>query len=427
MLAAAVVALAAISIDADATPAPPVVAGPATLSASCDGQNAEVEQASDPRREYVYVVWMGCGGIALARSADGGRSFGAAAEIGGSDRGWDPAVAVAPDGAVYVAFMRADGGRTYPVVAASFDHGATFPQQTALAPPATGDWADRDFVAAGRNGSVYVTYGYGPSAAAVTSTSGDYNVVVQRSTDRGRTFGPVHHLEPDFPAGGGDSAPVLVEPDGRVDVLYQSYGVSDPTTFALTPAHEYFTSSADGGVTWSPPVPVGAADGTMSLSEWWIDGSLGVDAAGNLYATWDTQGANADGSPYDVGWLSWSRNHGRTWSRPIRATADASNVPHVMEVAGGGAGRAYLATLTDTDPRGYGVYLRTFSLARRRLSRPVQVTGDFGAPTVWPGDTFGLSAVGGALVVSWGSAVSSDSPAEIIADRIPDPLLRGRR
>ena len=45
------------------------------ISASCSGQNAEVEQAVDPALGYVYEDWMGCNGIAFARSTDGGRSF----------------------------------------------------------------------------------------------------------------------------------------------------------------------------------------------------------------------------------------------------------------------------------------------------------------------------------------------------------------
>jgi hypothetical protein len=37
----------------------------------------------------------------------------------------------------------------------------------------------------------------------------------------------------------------------------------------------------------------------MSLDEWWIDGDVAMDAGGNLYAVWDTQGAGND-----IGWLS---------------------------------------------------------------------------------------------------------------------------
>ena len=42
------------------------------ISSACAGNNAEVEQAVDPTLGYVYEEWMGCKGIAVARSQDGG-------------------------------------------------------------------------------------------------------------------------------------------------------------------------------------------------------------------------------------------------------------------------------------------------------------------------------------------------------------------
>ena len=99
----------------------------------------------------------------------------------------------------------------------------------------------------------------------------------------------------------------------------------------------------------------------MSLSEWWIDDDIGIDAAGNLYATWDTQGTNADGSANDIGWLSFSTNHGQSWSAPVQAPADQADAPHIMAVVGGAAGTAYVSWLASSDPRGYALYLRAFS------------------------------------------------------------------
>jgi len=71
----------------------------------------------------------------------------------------------------------------------------------------------------------------------------------------------------------------------------------------------------------------------MSLSEWWIDGAIATDSAGNLYATWDTQSGSSD-----VGWLSFSTDHGRHWSNLVRVTPDVDNAAHIVEVAGGRAG-----------------------------------------------------------------------------------------
>jgi hypothetical protein len=393
------------------------VVGPAVLVSACNGQNAEVEQAVDPSLGIVYETWMGCRGIAFARSLDGGRAFAAPISVPGSVgsnlNAWDPAVAVGSDGTVYAAFMLARSSRWYPVVAASFDHGATFPQVTELRPPDKGNWGDRDFIAVGPDGTVYVTWDYGPDRKTVTYicasngscafATGQLNVVMQRSTDHGRTFSaigsPGSFVSPGFPASGGDSAPMVVEPSGRIDVLYQGYHITDTTTYAMDPAYQYFTASDDGGRTWSAPVRVGASAGTMSLDEWWIDGDIAMDAGGDLYAVWDTQTATED-----VGWLSYSTDHGIHWSDPIQATTDRLAVPHVMQVTGGGAGTAYVSIFSSADPRGYADAIRTFSVARGWLSAPVRVSPEFGDTSVWPGDTFGISTLSpGHLVVSWGS------------------------
>jgi hypothetical protein len=334
--------------------------------------------------------------------------------VGSNLNTWDPAVAVAPDGTVYASFMLSRGGQYYPVVDASYDHGATFTQSSSLIPPDPKNWGDRDFIAVGPDGTVYLTWDYGPERTSLTYicasngscafATGDLNVVMQKSTDGGRTWSRMSYISPGFPASGGDSAPLVVEPDGRIDVLYQGYQVTNPVTYTLSPAYSYFTSSSDGGATWSAPVAVGPQAGTMSLAEWWIDGDIGIDAAGNLYAAWDTQGTNPDGSANDVGWLSFSTDHGARWSAPVQAPADRLGVPHIMEVTGGGSGTAYVTWLSDNNPAGYALFLCAFSVTRGWLSGPSQITAGYGNSTVWPGDTTGLSALSPTdVVASWGS------------------------
>jgi hypothetical protein len=427
LIAAAFGAVAGLALLMNAGPASAATTSytpsPITnVSASCNGQNAEVEQATDPKLGYVYETWMGCNGIAFARSTDGGLTFGkpisVPGSIGSNLNSWDPAVTVAPDGTVYAVFMIAKGAQWYPIVAASFDHGATFTQTASLIPPDAKNWGDRDFIAVAPDGTVYVTWDYGPERSSITDicatngscafATGDLNVVIQKSTDRGKTFGLMSHISPSFPASGGDSAPLVVEPNGRIDVLYQGYHVTDPVTYALEPAYSYFTSSIDGGQTWSAPVRVGAQGGTMSLAEWWIDGAIGIDAGGNLYASWDTQGTNADGSANDIGWLAYSTDHGQRWSPPIQASPDQADAPHIMEVVGGGSGTAYVAWLSGSDPRGYAADLRTFSITHGWLTDPFQLSTEFGNTAVWPGDTIGLSTLApNDVVVSWGSATPS--------------------
>jgi hypothetical protein len=383
------------------------------ISASCSGQNAEVLQAVDRTLGYVYETWMGCRGIAFARSTDGGQHFqtpiSVPGSVGSNVNVWDPVVAVAGDGTVYAGFMIAKAGEWYPVVATSFDHGVTFPQVASLTPPVQKNWGDRPFISAGADGIVYVTWDYGPERTSVTFicatagscafATGDLNVVIQKSTDHGKTWGPIISVSPGFPASGGDSAPLFVEANGRIDLTYQGYHITDTTTYAMDPANTYFTASNDGGSTWSQPVRLGPAELTMSLSEWWIDGAFGTDSAGNLYATWDTQGSE------DVGWLSFSTDHGKHWSALVRVTGSDGNAIHIMEVAGGGSGVAYVSWLTNASGA-YQEFVRPYSITKGWLTAPILVSTQSGDVSVWPGDTTGISTLSDSKVVmSWGSGV----------------------
>jgi hypothetical protein len=102
----------------------------------------------------------------------------------------------------------------------------------------------------------------------------------------------------------------------------------------------------------------------MSTSEWWIDGDVSIDAAGNLYATWDTQGKTRAGGATDTGWLAFSTDHGRHWSAPVQVSPDHHSVPHITEVVGGRPGIAYISWHADSNSRGYAQYLRAFSVRR---------------------------------------------------------------
>jgi hypothetical protein len=398
------------------------------ISQGCDG-SAEVEQAVDPSHgKYVYAAWIGCGGIGFARSTDGGVKFSApiAMPLSQSLFSWDPSVAVGPDGTLYVGYMLSNGSQMFPAVATSFDHGVSFPQVTQLFPPDQNNWGDRVFLATAPDGAVYATWDYGPSNSYIqlicseggscSYSYGDLNAVVQKSTDRGMTFGAMVHVSPNFPAGGAEAAPMVVESGGRVDAYYQADRTLNQQNFQLAPGGGHFTSSADGGEAWSKSIFLTSRTGKVALDVWWIDGAIGVDAGNNLYATWDTQGENPDGTANDIGYLSYSTDHGQHWSTPIRPIPDKLSVPHIIEVAGGANGIAYVAWLSDSDSRGYALYLRTFSIKKGWLSPPVRISTGFGDSSVWPGDTFGISTTNPTrLVLTWGSAVPPDNQPNIYA------------
>jgi hypothetical protein len=220
------------------------------------------------------------------------------------------------------------------------------------------------------------------------------------------------HLSPGFPASGSESAPLLVEQSGRIDVLYARARLLLRRRYSLGAAHSYFTASVDGGHSWTRPVEVGRGAGSIAPRAWWIDGAIGSDAAGNLYATWDTQGHGRD-----IGWLSYSTDHGARWSTPIRVSAYSANVAHIVQVAGGPPGIAYVGWLSDRRPYGYAEFLRAFSITDGWLSPPRRISHRFGDPQVWPGDTFGISTTSpNEVVLSWGSATrSTRGKAEIFA------------
>jgi BNR repeat-like domain len=425
IVAAALAAVVAIAVPAVAAaaarqPAPTdhrSRVGPiAEISRGCPGQNAEAEQAVDGR--YVYVAWIGCNGIGFARSANGGRSFDTPVAVPGSEGhgfhksgigsglpkyGWDPSVAVAPDHRIYVAYMLYRHSQVHPMVAVSDDHGATFARVSGPQSPVMNNWGDRDFITVSPAGTLYLTWDFGRSLK-----NRHANIVIQRSRDGGRTWSPLTVVSPGFPDhGGGVAAPLLAEPGGRLDVALWVWSGGARAPYALPPNHIYFTSSADGGRIWSKPVAVRPGAGRIGFFVTWIDVALSSDAAGNLYATWDTQSPGGD-----IGWLAFSTDHGRTWSSARRVTPDHDKAEHIMAVTSGSPGIAYVGWLSDNSSRGFAQYLRPFSIRTGWLARPIQVSRQFGNRNIWPGDTIGISllpASGHAprkIQLSWGSAVS---------------------
>ena len=433
-------ALVALSVLAACGGAASATTGARVVRLShCPGQNAEVEQAVGGR--YVYEVWIGCGHrIGFARSVDGGRTFGRSKAmpdsfLGSRPHAWDPALAVAPNGVVYVSFMvhaavaarKATVNELTPVVAVSQNHGRSFVRVTHLPVPTPttprGNFGDRDFIAVGRDGTVYVTWDYAPRAdtvkirclpgASCVFAGGDFNAVLQKSSDGGRTWTRPTPISPGFPLGGVFSAPVVAQPDGTLDVLLWQHP-TNPNTLAISPGRELFTRSTDGGTTWSHPVAVGPRAGTIPLDTWWIDGALAVDPAGNLYASWDTGRGSRD-----TGWLAWSKNGGSVWSTPVKVASSGSE--NLMEVAPAGRGQVYVAWQTPVRRKGYATFLRRFSLGQGWAGPARTISKRYGNAGIWPGDTFGLSQRGASAILSWGSAIGRRTRSEIYSSAVQLP------
>lgn len=117
-------------------------------------------------------------------------------------------------------------------------------------------------------------------------------------------------------------------------------------------------------------------------------------------------------------------------------TTDHDNATHIVEVAGGPAGVAYVAWLADNAVRGYALRVRAYSITQGWLSGPVRVSRRFGNRFAWPGSTFGITAlppadgtVGGTwqVALSWGSAVAHGfrPPSEVFSAVVTFPAAPG--
>ena len=97
--------------------------------------------------------------------------------------------------------------------------------------------------------------------------------------------------------------------------------------------------------------------------------------------------------------------------------------PGPLQVASGARGIACLGWQTSASPRGYATYIRPFSIRKGWLAKARRVSGRFGNPKIWPGDTIGLAHLPGSrhLPVSWGDAPGTSRTSEIWATVVRVP------
>lgn len=271
------------TVDGDAAPH---LQAPAQLATGPDGAVYVAWQSTRP----VAGLMFGAADVRLARSTDGGRTFGPAVSVN-DDAGRIQArhtfhdLAIAHDGTVYVSWIDAR-------------------------------YRDSARVEAAKRNPPRHSHGRGPGAptpSAMSKRPGEptVDIRVARSTDSGRSFTP--GVVVDTNACTCCRTAMALAADGSLYVAWRKLHAGDVNDIVVS-------RSADGGRTWGAPVKV-HDDG------WVFPGcphggpDLLVDAENVLHAVWYTGAEGRQGLYY-----GFSRDQGRTFSAPVPLVTDGSPV-----------------------------------------------------------------------------------------------------
>ncbi len=418
----------------------------------------QVSQTVDPTTGYLYETFIGCGGIGFARSLDGGYSFqpayylpdtnshlitnpngdANAAPLRASPSGtplparpitnldnssaWDPGIAVAPDGTIYVVYSIGylDGylPGAQPAVAWSDDHGASFQGYQNVTTWVNGTYDDRPSIAVAPNGTVYVAWTYAPNDTVtcpagtpapctngttsawlwcVTKNScaferGQFQIVVAASYDQGRNWTRPWNVTPLQTHTQSVTAEIAVTSGGMLDALVQQFDSGGAPRWALGVGEETFTQSADGGATWGTPRILSTLN--FSNATWWVDGSLKVDPSGTLYVGFSSYVAATNVS---TAWAMASLDGGYSWSTPLALSHGSGPGAAVdVTVSGNGAGDAYaLWEMNNTTGHYWEVWGAALS-SNGTSEGPIELVSEqAGYPSDWVGNTLGVDPLGG--------------------------------
>jgi hypothetical protein len=362
------------------------ISGPSPFAPGCSTAdqngtlyaNAEVEAsaAANPvNPTNLVAAWQqdrwsdgGAQGLVGAASFDGGRTWttvappfsacaGATTATGTPyQRATDPWVTFAADGTAYfmaLAFTGPSFGATSAnamLVARSTDGGRTWgPPITLIADAGGTHFNDKNAIAGDASDARYVYAAWDRLAAG-----GGGPAYFTRTTDGGLTWEPARSIyDPGISSQTIGTLPVSL-PDGTLLVVFTQL---DDAPGGATTATLRVVRSGDRGATWSAPVTIATSEsgGTRdpATGQAVRDGSdlasAAVDRAGVVHVAW--QDARPNGGTRDAIVASRSSDGGRTWSAPVRVSgggAAAAFMPNVQVRADGTIGVAYYDFRNDT-------------------------------------------------------------------------------
>jgi hypothetical protein len=297
-----------------------------------DLQGGEPSVAIDRDGRHVYVVAPGGGengGVGYWRSKDGGRSFSTGRSLGSILGGGDSDVDIGPDHTVYIADLEVPAN----ALCRSFDYGKTFDAScdTGVASNQTGFESDREWVNPDPDDPNVVYFSYHDFV-------GEYPLV-WKSTSGGAPgsfipCGPV--LKPasdawlNFVPGGTDQGKMLVASDGSLYVP-----ITEPTNPAtvLDDYNNFYVAIARDGCGPSTVFRNSTVYSNANANLANIFSYVVQDGGGNVYAL-ATGKTGREGKHFGV-YVFVSRNHGKTWSTPVRVDPKGSGATALGSIAGG--------------------------------------------------------------------------------------------
>jgi hypothetical protein len=369
--------------------------------------------------------------ITHAWTRDGGRTWhhapvpGLTTAAGGRwPRASDPVVAFGPDGTAYLSTLLVEipGCASAVAVSRSDDGGRTFGAPVLVHSSATCAYSDD------KNWLVVDTWPHSPHrgrlyqfwTAFLSDASGTVTgapQVLRWSDDRGSTWSRTVAVTPS--TDGSQGSQPMIQPDGTVTDAYLDYGSAGFPESERTGGQQgrggleaeaagtalLARTSRDGGATWSGPVTVTTDVGPgpegirCCLPSATADGSTG-----RLYAAWDSV------QPELV--LLSTSTDGRHWSAPVQVNRDArAGRAHVnVDVAAHG-GRVFVSYGTRDAGSSGGQYIQ------QRISSSYDAGAHFGpgiavappsdtryaamAGGIFPGDYIGTAAAAGRVYAVW--------------------------
>lgn len=341
------------------------------------------------RGDTVYVVWWESrivypptgNHVFLAKSTDGGATFGPSIRVNDLPAGFNPSMRVDSSGNIYVAYQRQ--GNIY--FTKSTDGGNSFTPSVLVVDPAGLDslqeipsiavnnkgqvfiaWIDKRtnpqsvFTTASYDGgqsfrpNVQVGHGYrsvssgfdigidegGRVYVAYEDTLGDlYGIVVCRSVDSGQSFSSyaLASQRPLFV----NTPSMAVSSNGLVGIAYEQYGIR-------------FSLSSDSGRTFSPSVRVDT--GYTEEDCGFGDPPSLCTSNGMFYVTWDDGRVNpTDSGCYHNLFFSYSSNQGHSFATEVGGGGPFSNIS--SSVAVNEEGKGFVAWIDDReDPVFQGIW-----------------------------------------------------------------------